>query len=67
MSKFRIVEVDGVLYVEEKDIWTLFCWRRWSRWCGSFGNEDIKYESVEAARAAIEKYKRGENRKTYAA
>lgn len=65
--RFRIVEIDDKFYVEEKSIWSLFFWRRWQRFGGSFGDEDIVFKSLDDAKKAVEKYKNGENSKTYSA
>jgi len=50
---YRIVEENGLFFVEESNIWSLFIWLRWTRFGGSFGNEDVKYKSLEDAEAAI--------------
>jgi len=50
---YRIVEDNGLFFVEERNIYSLFIWLRWTRFGGSFGNEDISFKSVEEAERAI--------------
>jgi hypothetical protein len=58
--KYRIIKQNGVYKVQEKGLFTLFRWQTWSSYGGRFGNEDYKYNSVEEAEKAIEKYSSGE-------
>lgn len=53
--KYRIIQVEGDIMIQEKGLLTFFRWRTLEVFGGSFGDEPLVFETTDCASAFIER------------
>lgn len=51
--KWKIIKHNEKYRLQYKDIFTLFFWKTWRRFGGSFGDEAIEYDTINDAVSAL--------------